>query len=127
MARTLSIMVLVISLSTSFYIFDVSAQTEPKLFSDSNKNLFTEFSANQSKVVGQKQTPNNLLLPKNWPSPVADERPNLFFLADMLEYIQEGGYRIDSITIIRNGYMVTDAYFFPFQKGIFLQNSKAKD
>jgi CubicO group peptidase (beta-lactamase class C family) len=39
------------------------------------------------------------------------------FLADMLEYIQEGGYRIDSITIIRNGYMVTDAYFFPFQKG----------
>ena len=38
-------------------------------------------------------------------------------LADMLEGIDVSGRRIDSITIIRNGYMVLDAYFHPFQKG----------
>lgn len=39
-------------------------------------------------------------------------------LADMMEFIQYHGFMIDSITIIRNGYLVTDAYFYPFQKDI---------
>ncbi len=38
-------------------------------------------------------------------------------LADMLKNTKEKGYAIESITIIRNGYIVTDAYFHPFQKG----------
>ena len=38
-------------------------------------------------------------------------------LADMLEWIQIKSYSIDSITIIRNGYMVADVYFHPFSKG----------
>ena len=38
-------------------------------------------------------------------------------LADMLEEIQIKSYSIDSITIIRNGFMVADAYFYPFSKG----------
>ena len=37
-------------------------------------------------------------------------------LADMLANIKEEGYAIESITIIRNGYIVTDAYFYPFTK-----------
>ena len=37
-------------------------------------------------------------------------------LADMLENVKEKGYAIESITIIRNGYIVTDAYFYPFEK-----------
>lgn len=39
-------------------------------------------------------------------------------LADMLESVKEKNYGIDSITIVRNGYAVTDAYFYPFQKGM---------
>jgi len=35
-------------------------------------------------------------------------------LADMLAYIQKQRYNIDSVTIIRNGYMVVDVTFFPF-------------
>ena len=38
-------------------------------------------------------------------------------LANMLEGIDVFEARIDSVTIIRNGYMVLDAYFHPFQKG----------
>jgi len=37
-------------------------------------------------------------------------------LADMLENVRENAYAIESITIIRNGYMVVDAYFYPFAK-----------
>jgi len=38
-------------------------------------------------------------------------------ISDMLEWIQVKSYSIDSITIIRNGYMVADVYFDPFSKG----------
>jgi len=37
-------------------------------------------------------------------------------LADMLEFIQKEGHSIDSATIVRNGYLVTDAYFHPFRR-----------
>lgn len=37
-------------------------------------------------------------------------------LGDMLNKTLQEKYSIDSITIIRNGYMVMDAYFFPFKK-----------
>lgn len=39
-------------------------------------------------------------------------------LADMLAFVKNRGYAIDSITIIRNGYIVTDAYFYPFSKAL---------
>ena len=35
-------------------------------------------------------------------------------LANMIEEIKIKGYNIDSISIIRNGCMVLDAYFYPF-------------
>ncbi len=34
-------------------------------------------------------------------------------LADMLEYIKKKSYTIDSVTIVRNGHIVTDAYLNP--------------
>ncbi len=37
-------------------------------------------------------------------------------LADMMELIQKS-YEIDSVSIVRNGYMVADVYFYPFSKG----------
>ena len=37
-------------------------------------------------------------------------------LSDMLEKTLREKYSIDSITIIRNGHMVLDAYFYPFKK-----------
>lgn len=38
-------------------------------------------------------------------------------LADMMDYIQKKQYNIDNITIVRNGHLVLDAYFWPYTKG----------
>jgi CubicO group peptidase (beta-lactamase class C family) len=37
-------------------------------------------------------------------------------LADMMEYIQKKQYNIDSITVVRNGHIVLDAYFWLYIK-----------
>ena len=37
-------------------------------------------------------------------------------LADMMAYIHKKQYQIDSITIVRNGQIVLDAYFWPYMK-----------
>ena len=39
-------------------------------------------------------------------------------LVDMMEHIKMMEAHFDSILIVRNGYLVTDAYFFPFEKGL---------
>ena len=38
-------------------------------------------------------------------------------LAEMMEHIKRNNFSIDSILIVRNGYLVLDAYFYPFIKG----------
>ena len=38
-------------------------------------------------------------------------------LADMLETIEEQDYDIDSVVVVRHGYMVVDATIFPFEAG----------
>lgn len=38
-------------------------------------------------------------------------------LAEMMEYIKKNSYSIDSILIVRNGYIVLDTYFYPYSKG----------
>jgi len=48
------------------------------------------------------------------PSAPEEQGMNSETLVDMLERIQEQDYNIDSLTIIRNGYIVTDATFYPF-------------
>ncbi len=35
-------------------------------------------------------------------------------LADMLKLIRDSGLNVDSVTIVRNGYIVLDSYFYPF-------------
>ena len=37
-------------------------------------------------------------------------------LAKMFNFLIETGKNVNSITIIRNGYLVTDAYFFPYKQ-----------
>jgi hypothetical protein len=39
-------------------------------------------------------------------------------LADMLEWIEIKQRRIDSVTVIRNGYIVLDAYFYPYERDL---------
>ncbi len=39
-------------------------------------------------------------------------------LIEMMIIIQKMEAHFDSITIVRNGYLVTDAYFYPFEKGL---------
>lgn len=39
-------------------------------------------------------------------------------LADMIERIQIGGYNIHSLSVIRNGYLVLDVYFSPYNKDL---------
>ena len=88
-AQDLLGIVLVIPLSMGFCASDVSAQTEPALLlSASDAHLLTESSVAQSSSNGQKLVPSNLSPPKDWPSPVADEHPNLFMLVDVLEFRQ---------------------------------------
>ncbi|NDJ76049.1 MAG: serine hydrolase [Chloroflexi bacterium] len=38
-------------------------------------------------------------------------------LAEMLAFALEEQVNLDSVTVIRNGYVVTDAYFYPFNQG----------
>ena len=38
-------------------------------------------------------------------------------LAEMMEHIKKNSFNIDSILIVRNGYMVMDAYFYPYSRG----------
>ena len=38
-------------------------------------------------------------------------------LADMLETIQEKDFDIDSVVVVRNGYMLVDATVYPFKPG----------
>lgn len=39
-------------------------------------------------------------------------------LADMINSIKESGKSVNSITVIRNGYLVNETYFYPYQKGL---------
>ena len=37
-------------------------------------------------------------------------------LAEMIEHIKKNSFNIESISIVRNGYLVLDAYFYPYLK-----------
>lgn len=68
---------------------DVTAQSESDFLLVSGTHLLTESSASQSNSNSPKLMLSDVLsLPKDWPSPVADEHPNYFILADVLEFRQ---------------------------------------
>ena len=52
------------------------------------------------------------------PATPAEQGMDTARLADMLERIQQQAYAIDSVTIVRHGYLVLDAYRYPFHKGM---------
>ena len=60
--------------------------------------------------------------PDYWPtngwrsSPPEDQGMDSGKLIQMLEKVRDEKYFLDSITIIRNGYLVTDAYIYPYKK-----------
>ena len=81
---------LFIPLNIIYCIPDVFAQNTSFLFQNYEKNLLAEFSTFQGEINEKEHTPENFLPFKNWPSPVADERPNFFLQADMLEYRENG-------------------------------------
>ena len=37
-------------------------------------------------------------------------------LSDMMEHIEKNNFNIDSLLIVRNGYIAFEAYFYPFSK-----------
>jgi copper resistance protein B len=61
-----------------------SAQTAPALLPAPDARLLPQ-SSTEGNSTGPKRA-SNLSPPKNWPSPVADERPNAFLLSNVLEY-----------------------------------------
>ena len=54
--------------------------------------------------------------PSYWPTAIPDEQGmNADLLAGVVDTIKERDYDVDSVTVIRNGYIVLDEYFPPFE------------
>ena len=69
---------------------------------------------NISKARAEEYWPTD-----NWRTSTPEEQGiDSGVLADMINSIQESGKSVNSITIIRNGYLVSEAYFYPYQKGL---------
>ena len=73
---------------------------------------------------GEKATPTTAATaPSYWPSEAwrtstpEEQGMDSEMLADMLETIEEQDYDIDSVVVVRNGYVVVDATVYPFQPG----------
>jgi len=55
---------------------------------------------------------------EGWPTSTPEEQGmDSEVLADMLGVIQEEDYDVDSVVVVRNGYMVVDATVYPFEPG----------
>ena len=55
---------------------------------------------------------------EDWPTSAPEEQGmDSQMLADMLETIEEQSYDIDSVAVVRHGYMVVDATVHPFEPG----------
>lgn len=56
--------------------------------------------------------------PGNWNiTPPEEQGLRSDLLADMMAHIQAQSYHIESVSVVRNGRMVLDAYFWPFPRG----------
>lgn len=55
---------------------------------------------------------------KGWQTSTPEEQGmRSQWLVEMMEHVKKNNFGIDSILIVRNGYVVLDAYFYPFSKG----------
>ncbi len=73
---------------------------------------------------GEKATPTTAAAVQSyWPtqawrsSTPEEQGMDSEMLADMLETIEEQDYDIDSVVVVRNGYIVADATLYPFEPG----------
>ena len=69
---------------------------------------------NLSKVSAEEYWPTD-----SWRTSTPEEQGmDSGVLTDMINSIKDSGKSVNSITIIRNGYLVSEAYFYPYQKGM---------
>lgn len=79
-------------------------------------NPFTNTCTTQSI---QKSKSSNIRLNKAWPTSLPEEQEmDSRKLARAVEYILENDKNVHSMTIIRNGYIVLDVNFYPYQSGM---------
>ncbi len=78
------------------------------------------FSAIQTGQNSQIDTPRENYWPaESWRNSSPEEQGmDSEMLADLTDAIRESGKGVDSITIIRNGYLVNETFFYPYQKGL---------
>ena len=68
--------------------------------------------------AGATPEPQSYWPTEAWQSSTPEEQGmNPKLLQEMVDTIQEEDYGIDSVSVIRNGYMVVDTYFPPFERG----------
>jgi CubicO group peptidase (beta-lactamase class C family) len=72
------------------------------------------------RLLNSKQVPDQTFWPtQGWRISTPEEQGfDSTVLADGLLALQEGNVHIDSLLIIRNGYVVLDAYFYPYDRSI---------
>ena len=72
------------------------------------------------RLLNSKQTPDQAFWPtQGWRTSTPEEQGfDSSILADGLLALQEGNVHLDSLLIIRNGYVVLDAYFYPYDRSI---------
>ena len=75
-------------------------------------------------ACGEKIAPTTAATPQSyWPtegwrtSTPEEQGMDSEMLADMLETIEEQDYDVDSVVVVRHGYMVVDAAVYPFEPG----------
>ena len=79
---------------------------------------------NASTKKDDKTAQNQTSLQQYWPtgdwrtSTPEEQGMDSGILADMINSIKGSGKSVNSITVIRNGYLVNETYFYPYQKGL---------
>lgn len=88
----------------------------------------TNFSINNGSQNTQMQANAQEYWPADdWRTSTPEEQGmDSGLLAGMIDSIRESGSSVNSITIIRNGYLVCDTYFYPYQKGSSMQSIPAQ-
>lgn len=76
----------------------------------------------QAEVPSLKETANEKIRTywpdKEWRTSTLEEQGiDSREINDVFKYIQESGNKVHSIQMLRNGFLVLDAYFYPFKKG----------
>ena len=70
-----------------------------------------------SCITSSKSAINDYSQTNVWKSSTPEEQGmDSRLLADAVNYLQEQNIKVHSLTVIRNGYVITDAYYYPYSK-----------